>query len=754
MRERVGEPVNTAVASRPRAPLAGTVSNHALARMLAREEAPAPAPVPADQRAAYDDAVARRIDPLPDAVKARLGTILGDADVYGKIVARDEKTKQRDKDLEAWRGGTHNGRNEYTDELLEKIKAATEEIKRLDGEVKAGLPALGVKDEDALLERVEQELPAMWVARGKEIAFAMLEQNSALATAESNRYVASQSTPDGSRPNATDLDGLKAADARLAPLFNDLQQTRLEMLPEPPAADGPGMKPQERDPKELAELQEKARVKRETLEKAWQAAGATYPVLLRPDYIPGTLASASDQQLEANTGLWLTKLHDNINKARAAIESEDVKVWELNTVPEMAYAGLGIGPASPLRKAIAHHIEGKTSIKELLGAAVAALAVGAGLIAAMAAGPVAGPAAFALASSAVSGAAGIVQLIEDVKAFEGLTAAGDVSLDPAMRDLAKGEPDVLALALDILALGLDGATAAGAARGMIGAVREARALRDAEAMEQMIARQNVIDAGRAGGLGSAAAEGVAAKALAGTGELTDAAIEAAALAQGQKARKRTLMTRFEEWLTNATYAGKLRKASQLLELVAGRIPQTAKEWVTTKQVRPLTLATAEELAKAGKLGGLTAEAAWQSWQGKRGIYHKPSGMILTAGGLGADEIAGVLIHEAEHRVQAVNGRELLTLAAEVQAHVAERDFYMIMYLTENGPMAGRKPPPQIAMLLSMSDEQLMSTLSEAYKASVPEPFRAAYEALPGMTVDKMVDQLFEDIAANFDKGLL
>jgi hypothetical protein len=347
-----------------------------------------------------------------------------------------------------------------------------------------------------------------------------------------------------------------------------------------------------------------------------------------------------------------------------------------------------------------------------------------------------------------------VQLIEDVKAFEGLTAAGDVSLDPAMRDLAKGEPDVLALALDILALGLDGATAAGAARGMIGAVREARALRDAEAMEQMIARQNVIDAGRAGGLGSAAAEGVAAKALAGTGELTDAAIEAAALAQGQKARKRTLMTRFEEWVTNATYAGKLRKASQLLELVAGRIPQTAKEWVTTKQVRPLTLATAEELAKAGKLGGLTAEAAWQSWQGKRGIYHKPSGMILTAGGLGADEIAGVLIHEAEHRVQAVNGRELLTLAAEVQAHVAERDFYMIMYLTENGPMAGRKPPPQIAMLLSMSDEQLMSTLSEAYKASVPEPFRAAYEALPGMTVDKMVDQLFEDIAANFDKGLL
>jgi hypothetical protein len=753
MRERVGRATGTAVAAVPRLPVAGILSNHALARMLAREEAPAPAPVPADQRAAYDEAVARRIDPLPDAVKARLSTIIGDADVYGKIVARDEKTKQRDKDLEAWRAGTHNGRNEYTDELLEKIKAASEEIKRLDGEVKAGLPALGVKDEDALLERVEQEFPALWVARGKEIAFSMLEENSALVTAETNRYVASQSTPDGSRPNAGELDGLKAADARLAPLFNDLQQARAELTPEAPA-DGPGMKPPQWDPKELAELQEKVRVKREALEKAWQAAGATYPVLLRPDYIPGTLASASDEQLEASTGLWLTKLHENINKARAAIDSEDVKVWELNGVPEMAYAGLGIAAGSPLRAAVAHHIEGKTSIKELLGAAVAALAVGAGLLAAMAAGPAGGAAAFALASSAVSGVAGIVQLIEDVKAFEGLTAAGDVSLDPALRDLAKGEPDVLALALDILALGLDGATAAGAARGMIGAVREARALREAEAMEQMVARQNVIDAGRAGGLGTAAAEGVAAKALAGTGELSDAAIEAAALAQGEKARKRTLMDTFDDWITHATFGGKLRKAMQMLDLVAGRIPQTAKEWVATKQVRPLTLATAEELAKAGKLGGLTAEAAWQSWQGKRGIYHRPSGMILTAGGLSADEIAGVLIHEAEHRVQAVNGRELITLAAEVQAHVAERDFYMIMYLTENGPMAGRKPPPHIGALLTLSDEQLMSKLSESYKQSVPEPFRAAYDVLPGMTVDRMVDQLFDDIAANFDKGLL
>ncbi len=126
-------------------------------------------------------------------------------------------------------------------------------------------------------------------------------------------------------------------------------------------------------------------------------------MLVRPDYIPGTLANASGQQLEANTGLWLTKLHDIINKARAAIDSEDVKVWELNTVPEMAYASLGIAPTSPLR-------------------------------------------------TAVSGVAGIVQLIEDVKAFEGLTAAGDVSLDPALRDLAKGERDLLALALDILAL--------------------------------------------------------------------------------------------------------------------------------------------------------------------------------------------------------------------------------------------------------------------------------------------------------------
>ena len=93
------------------------------------------------------------------------------------------------------------------------------------------------------------------------------------------------------------------------------------------------------------------RVKRGRSRTAGRAAGATYLVLVRPDYIPGTLATASGQQLEANTGLWLTKLHDIINKARAAIDSEDVKVSELNTVPEMAYASLGIAPTSPLRMA-------------------------------------------------------------------------------------------------------------------------------------------------------------------------------------------------------------------------------------------------------------------------------------------------------------------------------------------------------------------------------------------------------------------
>ena len=188
--------------------------------MLQRQKAPpaAPAQAPgADQQAAYDQAVMKRVDPLPDGVKGRLASIIGDAEVYGKIVERDEKTKQKDKDLEAWQGGTARGRNEHTDALLEKIKTATADIERLDAEIKAALPALGVSDEDELLERVEEEFPAIWIGQAKEIAYSMLEENAQLVVAESNRYASSMSTPDGSRPNAADIDGLRAADRELIP---------------------------------------------------------------------------------------------------------------------------------------------------------------------------------------------------------------------------------------------------------------------------------------------------------------------------------------------------------------------------------------------------------------------------------------------------------------------------------------------------------------------------------------------------------
>ena len=70
-------------------------------------------------------------------------------------------------------------------------------------------------DEAQLAERVERQFPELFVARARQIALVILDQNQTDVLRESNRYVVSQSTATGAPP--PEVDGLRQADRSWSP---------------------------------------------------------------------------------------------------------------------------------------------------------------------------------------------------------------------------------------------------------------------------------------------------------------------------------------------------------------------------------------------------------------------------------------------------------------------------------------------------------------------------------------------------------
>ena len=137
---------------------------------------PAGASPEAAAQIAYAQAINQQVPPLSPEHTARLGAVIGDARVYGLIVERDTKKGQLQEWTTILQGhGTIPGKT--VDELAGMAGDLAAEIKRLDGEIKEQLPALGVADEAQLAERVERQFPELFVARARQIALVILDQN-------------------------------------------------------------------------------------------------------------------------------------------------------------------------------------------------------------------------------------------------------------------------------------------------------------------------------------------------------------------------------------------------------------------------------------------------------------------------------------------------------------------------------------------------------------------------------------------------
>ena len=289
-------------------------------------------------------------------------------------------------------------------------------------------------DEAQLAERVERQFPELFVARARQIALVILDQNQTDVLRESNRYVVSQSTATGAPP--PEVDGLRQADRSWSPGRRRPLAERLKGMTQEANQNVSG--------EELTALE--TDVRGQAGGAGDQAAGARRP-LPHPaasGLHPRRLHGPPGRSRGAGHRRATTRLLKNISDTRAGIEQDTIHVWDLNFVPELTYQSR-TSPLPPPCTAIARHAEGKRTAEALLSVALGVVAVGAGVALFSALGV--GTAAVVLGAPRRGGS--LYQLLKDVDSYLREEAAG-LALDPQLRDLSQKEPELLPIALDLV----------------------------------------------------------------------------------------------------------------------------------------------------------------------------------------------------------------------------------------------------------------------------------------------------------------
>jgi len=183
------------------------------------------------------------------------------------------------------------------------------------------------------------------------------------------------------------------------------------------------------------------------------------------------------------------------------------------------------------------------------------------------------------------------------------------------------------------------------------------------------------------------------------------------------------------------------QAYELIEGVRGRIPDIARMKIAKGKVR-------ENALEILRLDFPNATKEWIEDSLKfQGWLHPKTGVLYIRGGSG-EQMAGTLIHEAVHRLQATAEHPLLSFAAEVQAHLAERDFYILTYLEPGGQLYGKTPATShIEAIMKASDGEIMSMVEEGYSKAGS---LAKYLQPAGtVNVDEIVEDIFTQIAETY-----
>ena len=481
---------------------------------------PVPAVGPAADAAGLSDEDRRKLDyarttlakvkPLAKDDEAVLRKLLAGSPIHALIEQRNAvrdnlvRLVMTGEDEELKRSSEIGGKT-YWDRLGE----LSTQLQQLEGGIGGALKAIGVADEGELKDLVSDRFPTLFLKRAEEIALTLLDQNAAVARAEAPRFGL---MPDqvGAGPGAAATlnermsitepgghtgaaKGMKLAAGELAGLQTlvdaakqDVETARKEAIEARRAAPSPDdddmdwrvdegyadeglVRAAASDPN-VKQAEERQAQQAAAFEQRRNQLGLQYPVLFKVDDYRA-LALASDEEVQAVAGGKLAEILDNIDKTKQYIKDGDLKVWHLREVFDMTMQDLGIGPDSPLFAAVEKRVADEEHKDSIIKIAKAAIAITAAIITAI---PSAG-ASLTAAASVTMFAISASSLHESVTAYNAETAASNVALDPAFADISVKSPDMKAVALDLVAFGLDAVQVASAIAKLSTVIRAARA---------------------------------------------------------------------------------------------------------------------------------------------------------------------------------------------------------------------------------------------------------------------------------------
>jgi hypothetical protein len=362
-------------------------------------------------------------------------------------------------------------------------------------------------------------------------------------------------------------------------------------------------------------------------------------------------------------------------------------------VRQLTWQQLGLPPDGPLGQLIEEHTRREKSEEEAVSEALTALALVAGVIATVA--TAGGALVVAAAATGVSAGLGVAQLAKDVSQYEAESAAGKVSIDPALADISTKEPELLPIVMDLVGIAMDVTQAIGIARRVSQAER---ALAGAGKMEEFAAQVRRL----------IPSEEVAARVIA------------------RAAQDATVMERVAAAINVVGSVAKAKANIKLAGLILeiGAENNVFAEWAA-KLVRADRVCEMTEAAIRAKFANPAelnrALRALASMSGKNGFY-EPTLKVLFVASRDAESMAATLVHEAVHYLQGANGQALINFIAEYQAFMAQRDY--LLSVIKNGGTA----PASYEWLVTKQPNEIARIVSQTYRAS--NPAMAAAYAIP------------------------
>lgn len=408
----------------------------------AGERSSAPSSAGARRRAAEASTLLADLPERTDQEQGDLNTILEAYELYRLI--EQKEAMERHFSRESGRGMGMVRYTSYNAQLMQRIQ------EQIDSECER----LGLANEDVAKHLIRQRMPRMVLRRAKQAAIALLDRNEAMARAEMARYAELICSPD--------IDGLLQADRELEQRYAAMQSTTYDVerastyisaVPAgvPETAEEYGIPPNEASIMYVITRIDEYRARlvnqRSEYETMRSRFGQVYPVLLTEGYVPGRFSSAPPEQLGQVTAQPLQEVIDNIHDVKDAVRDDEMKVWNMHQVLEIAIADMRIGGIYEYMEIVRNHIRREQADRGFLEMVKAALAITTTIIAGLVGGP--------LGASLVGGAWGSYFLTESVGRYMMESAAENVSMDPEVRDISVNEPELLWVVLDIVGLGLD-----------------------------------------------------------------------------------------------------------------------------------------------------------------------------------------------------------------------------------------------------------------------------------------------------------